>query len=87
MTLLIGRLRERGVRVWLDGGEVRCRGPKKAFTPEVKAWLKEHKAAIARELSHPDKTAKTPVLEACYHLNFESLCVHCQEQMGLRELE
>ena len=43
----------RGVKVWADGDELRCKGPKKALTPEVLAQLKAHKAEIIARLVSP----------------------------------
>jgi hypothetical protein len=62
-------LQRRGVRLWLEGGELRCRGSKKVLTPEVVTRLKEHKAEI-RDLLRP-APAKAPEPPAdqdpCHH--------------------
>lgn len=48
---LIGRLRDRGVALVFDGGDLRCRGPGEVLTPEVLDALRTHKAAILKALA------------------------------------
>jgi hypothetical protein len=66
---LVEDLTGRGVRLWAEGGELRCRGSKKVLTPDVLAKLKEHKAEILN-LLHPS-TAKAPEAasdqDPCHH--------------------
>jgi hypothetical protein len=54
-------LRRQGVRVWVEDGELRYRGPKKALTPEALAGLKAHKAEIL-DLLQPE-----PSEAPCHH--------------------
>jgi hypothetical protein len=66
---LVEDLTRRGVRLWAEGGELRCRGSKKVLTPEVLARLKEHKVEIL-DLLRP-AAAKAPEAptdqDPCHH--------------------
>lgn len=48
---LIGRLREHGAALVLNGDRVRCQGAAEVLTPEVLQALRAHKAAIVDALS------------------------------------
>ena len=50
VELLIGRLRDCGAALVLDGGDLRCKGPGEVLTPEVLDALRTHKAAIVAAL-------------------------------------
>jgi hypothetical protein len=41
------------VRLSVEGGDLRCRGPKSALTPETLAQLKAHKAQVIAHLISP----------------------------------
>ena len=43
----------KGVRLSVEGGELKCRGPKSALTPEIVARLKAHKAEVIAHLISP----------------------------------
>lgn len=47
----VARLRERGVALVLDGGNLRCTGPGEVLTPEVLDVLRAHKPAIVAALA------------------------------------
>ena len=47
---LVEELSGRGVKLWAEGGKLRCRGPRRAMTPETIARLKEQKAAVLEAL-------------------------------------
>jgi len=47
---LVRRLAGEGVRLSVDGGDLKCRGPKSALTPEVLADLKAHRAEVIAHL-------------------------------------
>ena len=55
---LLEDLTRRGVKLWTEGGELRCRGPKKTLTPEVLAQLKQHKPEILEQLNTPTAEAR-----------------------------
>ena len=54
----VARLRERGVALVLDGGDLRCTGPGEVLTPEVLDVLRAHKPAIVAALTL--EAARTP---------------------------
>jgi TubC N-terminal docking domain len=61
---LLEDLTGRGVKLWAEGDELRCRGPKKTLTREVLAQLKEHKAEIVGLLARhgvPRRDASEPL--------------------------
>lgn len=39
---LVEELSSRGVKLWADGERLRCRGPRRALTPEALALLRQH---------------------------------------------
>ena len=43
---LLDELRNRGVRITVEGENLRCRGPKSALTPELCEKLRRHKADL-----------------------------------------
>ncbi len=47
---LVRRLAGEGVRLSVEGGDLKCRGPKSALTPEIVARLKAHKAEVIAHL-------------------------------------
>jgi hypothetical protein len=47
---LVEELVGKGVRLSVEGGELKCRGPKSALTPEIVARLKAHKAEVIAHL-------------------------------------
>jgi hypothetical protein len=47
---LVEELVGKGVRLSIEGGDLKCRGPKSALTPEVVARLKAHKAEVMAHL-------------------------------------
>jgi hypothetical protein len=51
MKALLEELAERGVRLWVEGAQLRYRGPRKELTPELLARLKEKKPHIVTLLS------------------------------------
>jgi DNA polymerase-1 len=51
--LFLADLQRRGVSLTVEGNNLRCRAPKAVLTPEVRAGLVEHKAAIIKILSTP----------------------------------
>ena len=50
---LLAELAGRGVELWLDGGQLRYRGPENAVTPAVLEQLREAKAEIVEWLEKP----------------------------------
>jgi hypothetical protein len=50
-TQLLDDLNRQGVRLWSEGGRLRCGGPKRVITPEVIAKLKEHKEEVLRAIA------------------------------------
>ena len=50
---LVEALAGKGVRLSVEGGDLRCRGPRAALTPEVLARLKAHKAEVIAHLVSP----------------------------------
>jgi amino acid adenylation domain-containing protein len=50
-------LRGRGVMLWADGDQLRCRAPKGTLTPELTIELKERKADILEYLRHAGESA------------------------------
>ncbi len=47
---LVEELIEKGVRLSVEGGELKCRGPRSALTPEVISRLKARKAEVIAHL-------------------------------------
>ena len=47
---LVEELAGKGVRLSVEGGELKCRGPKSALTPEILANLKAHRAEVIAHL-------------------------------------
>jgi hypothetical protein len=47
---LVETLAGKGVRLSVEGGDLKCRGPKSALTPETLARLKAHKAEVIAHL-------------------------------------
>jgi hypothetical protein len=78
---LIEDLTRRGVKMWAEGGELRCRGSKKTLTPEVLDQLKEHKPEIlARLRPAPKQTAAEVESDAdirCIHRLPSKECAVC----------
>ena len=54
---LVEELVGKGVRLSVEGGELKCRGPKSALTPEIVARLKAHKAEV---IAHLRPTPEAP---------------------------
>jgi hypothetical protein len=50
---LVETLAGKGVRLSVEGGDLKCRGPKWALTPETLAQLKAHKAEVLETLAQP----------------------------------
>ena len=50
---LVEELVGKGVRLSVEGGDLKCRGPKSALTPEIVARLKAHKAEVIAHLISP----------------------------------
>ncbi len=71
---LIEDLTRRGVKMWAEGGELRCRGPKKTLTPEVLDQLKENKPEILKRLNPPEPEDSTPLRG--YAVNADIRCIH-----------
>lgn len=80
-TTLLEDLTRHGVKLWAEGGELRCRGPKKALTPEVLAELKSHKPEILSQLNPPSTAGTSPrtVSEVvrCIHNTTPNECALC----------
>jgi hypothetical protein len=58
---LVEELVGKGVRLSVEGGELKCRGPKSALTPENVARLKAHKAEVIAYLRPaPEADAAPP---------------------------
>ena len=47
---LVEELVGKGVRLSVEGGDLKCRGPKSALTPEIVARLKAHKVEVIAHL-------------------------------------
>ena len=52
-TELVETLAGKGVRLSVEGGDLKCRGPKSALTPETLAQLKAQKAEVLETLAQP----------------------------------
>ena len=50
---LVEALAGKGVRLSVEGGDLKCRGPKSALTPETLAQLREHRAEVIAHLVSP----------------------------------
>ena len=61
-SLLLDRLDARGVRVWLEGKQVRVSAPKQALTRQLRLWLNVYETELATVLAFrprdPWKNAK-----------------------------
>lgn len=44
-----------GVELWRDGDKLRCRGPRRAITPELVEGLRRHKAEILEALERSEE--------------------------------
>jgi fengycin family lipopeptide synthetase B len=63
IDLLIATLRERGIRIWLDGKNLAYRSPVGALTPELLAQLSQQKAAVIEFLQNArNGAAEQPLL-------------------------
>ena len=71
---LLEDLTRSGVKLWKEGNELRCRGPKKTLTPEVLAQLKEHKPEILKRLNPPAPESATPLRPPV--VNTDVRCIH-----------
>src|SRR5439155_14602127 len=60
---LLAELRERDIRVWIEGETLRCRAPKGALTPELRTTLADRKTEILAVLQRTDpvKRAGAPL--------------------------
>jgi hypothetical protein len=69
VVALVEDLSHRGVRLWAEGDELRCRGSKKVLTSDVLAQLKAHREEILNLLR--PSTAKAPEAvsdqDPCHH--------------------
>lgn len=77
---LLEELTRHGVKLWTEGGELRCRGPKKTLTPEILAQLKEYKLEILKQLNPPAPVDTLPQQEAvilCIHRLASDECAVC----------
>ena len=77
---LLEDLTRHGVKLWTEGGELRCRGPKKTLTPEVLAQLKEHKPEILKRLTPPAPVytpAPQDTVVQCIHRLASDECKVC----------
>lgn len=65
--LLIEDLAGVGVELWKDGDKLRCRGPRRALTPDLIEGLRQHKAEILERLdgTHGSRDAllNSPVIQ------------------------
>jgi amino acid adenylation domain-containing protein len=62
---LLADFSRRGVQLWADGDEVRCRAPKGVLTPEMRAVLSEEKAeilALLRQRTDEDRDSPLPTI-------------------------
>ncbi len=50
---LIDRCRQHGVTLYLDGDQLRFRGPRGALTPELRQAVAQHRAEVVRLLLRP----------------------------------
>jgi hypothetical protein len=77
-TAILEDLDRRGVKVWVEGEDLRYRGPKKALTPEVLAELKAHKTEIISALRPPERKTVAS--------SFDKLQAGLQRSSGLSPL-
>ena len=64
---LLEELEQAGVRLWLDGEEIRYRVLRSEITDDLRAFLKRHKAAL-KTLLQADKE-DAPVEDTCQHIS------------------
>lgn len=59
---LVEELAGKGVRLTVEGGALKCHGPRSALTPEVVSRLKAHKAEVITYLAGTPGEAPAPVV-------------------------
>ena len=64
---LLEGLHRQGVRLWLEGDELRLRGSKRVLTPETLACLKEQKPEIVALLQSPPSHEECFGQDRCPH--------------------
>jgi hypothetical protein len=50
----LNKIQTAGVMLWIDGGDIRVKGPTDILTPDIVEMLKNHKKEIIRILQHND---------------------------------
>ena len=64
MTKLLATLRDLNVRLYVEGGALKCKAPPNTLTDEIKALLKTGKEELIKILSQADKYDDVPVTPA-----------------------
>ena len=76
ITLFFQDLIERGVKLWIEGEQLRCQGPGEVLTPEVLEILKQHKSEflnlLRKNSPEPDKYPLSHGQKALWFLNQEA---------------
>ena len=76
ITLFFQDLIERGVKLWIEGEQLRCQGPGEVLTPEVFEILKQHKSEflnlLRKNSPEPDKYPLSHGQKALWFLNQEA---------------
>lgn len=61
---LLGELQNRGIRLSVDGDQLRINAPKGALSPELVARIRQEKTALIAMLGHPRaQEPKTPEIQ------------------------
>ena len=64
VTDLMTDLRERGVKLWVEGEKLRFKAPEKAMTPDLMGRLRRHKQDLLDFLAQASGNVRAPIRTA-----------------------
>ncbi len=65
--VLLARLADAGIRLWVDGGSLKFRAPDGALTPELRAQIKDHREAFVALLGNAGHASISATAEAHHY--------------------